>query len=68
MYYIDFDNTLYETGRLTKEVLVTFSKVIGKHQKINYAIILDELKKDFHSTVDNFETFATSLSKKYDIS
>lgn len=30
MYYIDLDNTLYETGRLTKEVLSTFARIIRK--------------------------------------
>ncbi|MBR1540090.1 MAG: HAD family hydrolase [Clostridia bacterium] len=67
MYYIDFDNTLYETGRLTKEVLSTFAKVIGKTQGINPNIVLEELKKSFNSTVDNFESFATNLSEKYNV-
>ena len=67
MYYIDFDNTLYETGRLTKEVLSTFAKVIGKTQGINQNIVLEELKKSFNSTVDNFESFATNLSEQYNV-
>jgi len=68
MYYIDFDNTLYETGRLTREILTAFSRVIGKAQNINSAIIFEELKKSFHSSTDNFETFASSLSEKYNVS
>lgn len=67
MYYIDFDNTLYETGKLTTEVLTTFSKVIGLSQKINSSIVFEELKKNFHSSTDNFETFADTLAKKYHI-
>lgn len=68
MYYIDFDNTLYETGRLTKDVLMTFAKVIANAKKINPNIVLDELKKSFNSTVDNFESFASGLSAKYGVS
>lgn len=68
MYYIDFDNTLYETGRLTKEVLTTFSKIIGKAQSLNPNIVLDELKKSFNSSIDNFETFAGQLSEKFNVS
>lgn len=67
MYYIDFDNTLYETGRLTKEVLITFSKVIGKAKEINPNIVLEELKNSFNSTTDNFESFASELATKYTI-
>jgi len=67
MYYIDFDNTLYETGRLTKEVLTTFAKIISVSKKINIEIVLDELKKSFNSTVDNFESFANGLAAKYGI-
>lgn len=44
MYYIDFDNTLYETGRLTKDVLMTFARVIGKSKKINPNLVFEELK------------------------
>lgn len=68
MYYIDFDNTLYETGRLTKDVLMTFAKIIANVKKINPNIVLDELKKSFNSTVDNFESFASGLSAKYGVS
>lgn len=67
MYYIDFDNTLYETGRLTKEVLTTFAKIIATSKKINVEIVLDELKKSFNSSVDNFESFANGLAAKYGI-
>ena len=65
MYYIDFDNTLYETGRLTKDVLTTFAKLIGKLKQIDPSIVLDELKATFNSSVDNFENFANWLSAKY---
>lgn len=68
MYYIDFDNTLYETGRLTKDVLETFSRIIGKEKKLNPALILDELTKSFNSTIDNFETFASGLATRYEVS
>lgn len=67
MYYIDFDNTIYETGRLTKDILTTFARVIAKSKKLNPNLVLDELKNSFNSTVDNFESFASGLSARYDI-
>ena len=67
MYYIDFDNTLYETGRLTKDILMTFARVIGKSKKINPNLVFEELKKSFNSSIDNFESFATGLAKKYEV-
>ena len=68
MYYIDFDNTLYETGKLTREMLTAFSRVIGKAQNINPLIVFEDLKKSFHSSTDNFENFASSLAEKYNVS
>ena len=67
MYYIDFDNTLYETGRLTKDILMEFTNVISKKKKLDADKILEDLTKSFNSTVDNFETFAFMLSSKYQI-
>lgn len=67
MYYIDFDNTLYETGRLTKDVLEKFARIIGRNKKINPNIVLAELKSSFNSTIDNFESFAINLAQKYDV-
>lgn len=67
MYYIDFDNTLYETGQLTKDVLIALAKTIGDTNKINPSIVLEELNNSFNSTIDNFETFAASLALKYNM-
>ena len=67
MYYIDFDNTLYETGKLTKDILYDFSKIISNSKKLDLNKVLENLKNSFNSTVDNFESFSLSLSQKYDI-
>ena len=67
MYYIDFDNTLYETGKLTKDVLYDFSKIISNSKNLDLNEVLKNLKNSFNSTVDNFESFSLSLSQKYDI-
>lgn len=67
MYYIDFDNTLYETGKLTKDVLNDLAKVISASNKLNFKDILSDLENSFNSTLDNFESFINKLSKKYDV-
>ena len=67
MYYIDFDNTLYETGKLTKDVLYDLSKTISTSKNLNFQEVLTNLQNSFNSTIDNFESFAEGLSKKYDI-
>ena len=67
MYYIDFDNTIYETGKLTKDVLDDFAKIISKKAKISYENALEYLNNSFNSTTDCFETFASKISEKYDI-
>lgn len=67
MYYIDFDNTLYETGKLTKDVLLNFSEKISDLTNISSNEILKDLQSSFNSTIDNFETFAEKTSEKYKV-
>jgi FMN phosphatase YigB (HAD superfamily) len=68
MYYIDFDNTLYETGKLTKDILTELANTIAREKSLNKAEILEDIKASFNSTVDNFFTLAKKLSIKYSIS
>ena len=67
MYYIDFDNTLYETGKLTKDILNAFAKTINNLKHLDFDYVLNDLQKTFNSTIDNFESFSFSLSSKYNI-
>ena len=67
MYYIDFDNTLYETGRLTKEVLSGFTKIIKNETNGDSDSIYENLKNSFNSTIDNFESFAEKMALNYNI-
>ena len=67
MYYIDFDNTLYETGKLTKDVLSDLAKIISTVKKVPYEEILADLQSSFNSTVDNFDNFAQKMTMKYEI-
>ena len=67
MYYIDFDNTLYETGKLTNDILNIFSKTISASKGVDYQNVLTDLQNSFNSSIDNFESFAQTISKKYNI-
>ena len=64
-YYFDFDNTLYETAKLTKIMLKTISKAINEKTKIN----MDELEKyaieNFDSTKGNIFLFAEEMATIY---
>jgi hypothetical protein len=68
MLYIDFDNTIYETGRLTKDVLSTLAQTIGEETNSNPVTILEDIMASFNSTVDNFYSLSNNLSKKYFVS
>ena len=65
MYYIDFDNTLYETGKLTKDVLNDLAKTIATSKNLDFKEVLLDLEKSFNSTLDNFESFINKISEKY---
>jgi FMN phosphatase YigB (HAD superfamily) len=67
MYYIDFDNTLYETGKLTKDVLAGLASTIAAENGLNKSSVLEDIKASFNSTIDNFFTLAKKLSLRYHI-
>jgi FMN phosphatase YigB (HAD superfamily) len=65
-YYIDFDNTLYETAKLTSLMLEAISKTISEEKKLDFKEILEEAKSNFNSTVDNIFSFGEKMAQKYD--
>ena len=68
MYYIDFDNTLYETGKLTKDVIFNLAKIISTKNDENIDTIHDNIHASFNSSTDNFFTLAKKLSLQYHVS
>ena len=67
MHYIDFDNTLYETGKLTKDILSGLTTTIASQANISEESVLEHIHSSFNSTVANFFTFAKNLSAKYHV-
>jgi hypothetical protein len=57
-YYIDFDNTLYETAKLTTYMLKAICDTVVEKRGIAYEEIDSYVKENFNSTKDNIFTFA----------
>lgn len=66
-YYIDFDNTLYETAKLTNLMLEEIGKSISEITKIDIEELINESRNNFNSTTDNIFSFAEKMAKKYDV-
>lgn len=66
-YYLDFDNTLYETAKLTSLMLEALSDKISSEAGKDFNEILSDVKKNFNSTIDNIFTYSEKMSKKYEI-
>lgn len=64
-YYIDFDNTLYETAKLTSLEMEAIAKTISEEKKLDYAQILEEIKSSFDSPKGNFISFGKEMAIKY---
>ena len=75
--YIDFDNTLYETAKLTEHMLNNITNVIllnPTNQSVVESIVgsydsddvLGYVKANFDSTNDNIFTYGKSLADKFD--
>lgn len=65
-YYIDFDNTLYETAKLTQLMLKAIGDCISKLKHMEAEIVIQDAKDNFNSTKDNIYTFAEQMADKYD--
>lgn len=66
-YYIDFDNTLYETAKLTALMIETIGKKIGELTSKAPEPIIQDVKDNFNSTLDNIFTHAEKMGKKYNV-
>ena len=66
-YYIDFDNTLYETAKLTSLMIAAIGNKIGELTKRDAEPIIQDAKDNFNSTLDNIFTHAEKMGKKYNV-
>lgn len=67
-YYLDFDNTLYETSRLSNDMLNGLADEISKKTSISENDIFDELKSMFNrENIYNIYKLAKFFAKKYNI-
>lgn len=66
-YYLDFDNTLYETAKLTSLMLESIANTISKITGEDFCILKKEASTNFNSTIDNIFSFAENMSKKYEV-
>ncbi len=66
-YYLDFDNTLYETAKLTQLMLESIAKGIAASNGQDVEVLLNEAKGSFDSTNDNIFSFASNMAKRYNV-
>lgn len=65
-YYIDFDNTLYETAKLTVLMIEAIAKNIAEERNMNFKEIAEKIKPQFNSTNDNIFSFAEKMAGLYE--
>lgn len=66
-YYLDFDNTLYETAKLTVLMLDAIANTISKSTGEEACTLKKEAVENFNSTIDNIFSFAENMSKKHGV-
>ena len=66
-YYIDFDNTLYETAKLTTCMIAAIGNKIGELTGLEKEPIIQDAKDNFNSTLDNIFTHAEKMGIKYNV-
>ena len=68
-FYIDFDNTLYETSRLSKDMVMEISKyIVDKYPDKNIDETYDEVKSMFNREhIYNIYNLARYFAEKYNL-
>ena len=66
-YYIDFDNTLYETAKLTTLMISAIGNKISELTGKDSVEITQDAKDNFNSTKDNIFTHAAKMGGKYEV-
>ena len=66
-YYIDFDNTLYETAKLTTLMISAIGNKISELTGKDAVEITQDAKDNFNSTKDNIFTHAAKMGEKYEV-
>ena len=65
-YYFDFDNTLYETAKLTEVMLNAIVNSIYNKIGKNLEDLKKYAKENFNSTTGNIFNFAEEMAKKFE--
>lgn len=66
-YYVDFDNTLYETAKLTSLMIEAIGKKISELSGADVEAVTQDAKDNFNSTTDNIFTHAEKMGEKYNV-
>lgn len=66
-YYIDFDNTLYETAKLTSTILNEISNLIGQMINEDKEMILNKIKSNFKSSSEDVFAFIEKVAQEYNV-
>ena len=66
-YYFDFDNTIYETAKLTDLMLRSIAKTISENSNQEYEELIKYVKENFNSTVDNIFSFSSKVAEKFEV-
>lgn len=67
-YYIDFDNTLYNTSLLTNKMLNSIAEYIKEKNNLNFEELYQECKSMFNrNNIYNIYELAKYLSTKYNL-
>ena len=66
-YYLDVDNTLYETASLTTSMINAISQVVSESTGLDIKEIEEYVRNNFVSTTDNIFTHAEKVAKRYGI-
>ena len=66
-YYFDFDNTIYETAKLTELMLRSIAKTISENSNQEYEELIKYVKENFNSTVDNIFSFSSKVAEKFEV-
>lgn len=66
-YYIDFDNTLYETAKLTDAMISSMCDNIVSSSYLNKEDLAQNIKSNFNSSEGNIYEYAKIIASKHNV-
>ena len=63
--YVDFDNTVYDTKRLTDSMILGVAKAVSENKNLSIDEVLEKINREYDPSKDNIYLYCEAISEFY---